>query len=126
MKKISLKNSKVRLSLYGLVVGTFALVGIIVFISSQFKRAKYEASREQLSINQTNLEVAKALPDGYRKTKEVAWYTDLVNYFTTELEKDTKQYKAASIVSYLSTTLALVSFGICLKIEDDYKAKEDQ
>ena len=125
MDKKASKANKIRLLIYSLVVGIFTVVGVGIFVLSQFNKAKYDSSRDQLDLAQTNLETALALPDGYRKTKEVEWYTDVVNYLTVEYKKNSNNYKASAYVSYISTTLALVSFGVCLKIEDNFKSKEE-
>ena len=40
--------------------------------------------------------------------------------------KNAKEYKACSTVSYTLTMMALVAFGVCLKVEDYFKAKEEK
>lgn len=117
--------AKVRLILYAVVIGVFAIAGVSLFVKSQFTRAKYIESNVQLEDARAHLEELKDLPDSYKKEKQVAWYSDLEGFFDKEAKSDYKSYKAQSIVSYTFTMLALVSFGVCLKVEDYFKSKEE-
>ena len=117
---------KLRLVAYALVIAIFAVAGISLFISAQFRRAMYTDSSVHLADAKSNLEILADQPDSYKKEKMVAWYSDLENYFTKETENNAKKYKATSIVSYTFTMMALVSFGVCLKVEDYFKSKEEK
>ena len=118
--------AKLRLVAYALVIGLFAIAGISLFVVAQFKRAKYTDSNVHLSDAQSNLAILAEQPDSYKKQKQVEWYSDLENYFTLETEKNAKEYKACSTVSYTLTMMALVGFGVCLKVEDYFKSKEEK
>lgn len=117
--------AKVRLILYAVVIAAFAIAGVSLFVTAQFTRAKYVESNVQLSDAKSHLDALKDEPDSYKKEKQVAWYSDLESYFEKEAESDFKHYKAQSIVSYTFTMMALVSFGVCLKVEDYFKSKEE-
>ena len=117
--------AKIRLAIYAAVIAIFAIAGVSLFVTSQFTRAKYVESNVQLADAQTHLEELKDLPDSYKKEKQVAWYSDLEAYFSKESKSDFKHYKAQSIISYTFTMMALVSFGVCLKVEDYFKSKEE-
>ncbi len=126
MNKNQLLFGKIRLALYGLVIALFAVSGITLFIVSQFQRARYTEANVQLANAKSTLETLEGQPDSYKKTKQVEYYSDLENYFTTEVEASTKTYKACSTVSYTLTMMALVAFGVCLKVEDYFKSKEEK
>ena len=117
---------KLRLIAYALVIAIFAVAGISLFVSAQFRRAMYTDSNVHLADAQSNLEILEGQPDSYKKEKMVAWYTDLKDYFTKETEQNAKKYKSTSIISYTCTMMALVSFGVCLKVEDYFKSKEEK
>lgn len=118
--------AKLRLATYALIIAIFAITGVTLFISAQFRRAMYTDSKVHLADAQSNLETLKDQPDSYKKEKQVAWYSDLENYFTTETENNAKKYKAQSVVSYTCLMMALVSFGVSLKVEDYFKSKEEK
>lgn len=118
--------AKLRLAAYALVIAIFAITGVTLFISAQFRRAMYTDSKVHLADAQSNLETLKDQPDSYKKEKQVAWYSDLENYFTLETENNAKKYKAQSVVSYTCLMMALVSFGVSLKVEDYFKSKEEK
>ncbi len=126
MNKNQLLFGKIRLAAYGLVIAIFAISGIALFVKSQFQRARYTEANVQLSNAKTNLEVLEGQPDSYKKTKQIEYYSDLKDYFTFEVETSTKTYKACSTVSYTLTMMALVAFGVCLKVEDYFKSKEEK
>jgi len=117
--------AKVRLILYAVIVGAFAIAGVSLFVSSQFTRAKYVESNVQLEDARSHLAELEEQPDSYKKEKQVAWYSDLEAYFVKESKTDYNNYKAQSIVSYSFTMMALISFGLCLKVEDYFKSKEE-
>ena len=117
---------KLRLVAYALVIAIFAVAGISLFVSAQFRRAMYTDSSVHLSDAQSNLEILREQPESYKQQKQIEWYTDLENYFTKETEQNAKKYKTTSIVSYTFTMMALVSFGVCLKVEDYFKSKEEK
>ena len=118
--------AKLRLAAYALIIAIFAITGVTLFISAQFRRAMYTDSKVHLADAQSNLETLKDQPDSYKKEKQVAWYSDLENYFTTETENNAKKYKAQSVISYTCLMMALVSFGVSLKVEDYFKSKEEK
>ena len=118
--------AKLRLAAYAFVIALFAVAGISLFIVAQFQRAKYTDSNTHLLDARSNLETLAEQPDSYKKQKQVEWYSDLENYFTTETENNAKRYKACSVVSYTCTMMALVAFGVCLKVEDYFKSKEEK
>ena len=118
--------AKLRLAAYGLVIAIFAITGVVLFVSAQFRRAMSTDSKVHLADAQSNLETLKDQPDSYKKEKQVAWYSDLENYFTTETENNAKTYKAQSVISYTCLMMALVSFGVSLKVEDYFKSKEEK
>lgn len=126
MEKNQLLFGKLRLAAYAFVIAIFAISGISLFIASQFQRARYTEANVQLSNAKSNLEILEAQPDSYKKTKQVEYYSDLESYFTTEVATSTKTYKTCSTVSYTLTMMALVAFGVCLKVEDYFKSKEEK
>ena len=126
MNKNTLLFEKLRLAAYALVIALFAVSGISLFVVSQFQRARYTEANVQLSNAKSNLQVLEAQPDSYKKTKQVEYYSDLESYFTTEVAASTKTYKTCSTVSYTLTMMALVAFGVCLKVEDYFKSKEEK
>ena len=126
MNKNQLLFGKLRLIAYGVVIALFAISGISLFVVAQFQRARYTEANVQLSNAKSNLEILATQPESYKKTKQVEYYSDLESYFTTEVETSTKTYKTCSTVSYSLTMMALVAFGVCLKVEDYFKSKEEK
>ena len=126
MNKNQLLFEKIRLALYAVVIAIFAVSGITLFIVSQFQRARYTEANVQLANEKSKLESLENEPDSYKKPFEVKYHTDLQSFFTKEVEKSTKTYKACSTVSYTLTMMALVAFGVCLKVEDYFKSKEEK
>ena len=112
MNKKQLLFGKLRLAAYVFVIALFAVAGISLFVVSQFQRARFTEANVQLSDARSNLETLQEQPDSYKKTKQVEYYSDLENYFVSEVEASTKSYKACATVSYTLTMMALVSFGI--------------
>lgn len=126
MEKNQLLFEKIRLAIYALVIAIFAVSGISLFVASQYQRARYTEANVQLSNAKTSLESLEGEPESYKKTKQVEYYSDLRDFFTSEVDASTKTYKAYSTVSYTLTMMALVAFGVCLKVEDYFKSKEEK
>ena len=133
--------AKKRLLAYAGIIGSFALLSIVFFSTSQFQKAKATASRTQFEgaskeLTKLDDEEQKVLnnKDLSEVEKTVAlrviddkrdWYSGIKNYFEKENEKNARSYKLTAIPAYSCSLLALVSFGLCLKHEDKAKAKEE-
>ena len=124
--KNSLIKGRIRLIIYAVIVGGFAIAGLVLFTIAQYAKAKYNASSVILTGAQSQLK----LLDKEEKTDlvkdKIAWYTDIKDTFTTITEENYSKYKATAIPAYALTTMALISFGLCLKFEDIAKKKEEK
>ena len=124
--KNSLAKGRIRLICYAAIIGLFAISALVLFTVSLYQKAKYQAS----SVVLTGAESQLKLLDKEEKTDlvrdKIAWYEDIRDYFVDINTKNYKTYKACAIPAYALSTMALVSFGLCLKFEDIAKAKEEK
>ena len=124
--KNSLAKGRIRLAIYAAIIGTFAISALVLFTYSLYKKVQYQAS----SVVLTGAESQLKLLDKEEKTDlvkdKIAWYTDIRDYFVDINANNYKAYKACAIPAYALSTMALISFGLCLKFEDIAKAKEEK
>ena len=124
--KNSLAKGRIRLAIYAAIIGSFAISALVLFTISLYQKAKYQAS----SVVLTGAESQLKLLDKEEKTDlvkdKIAWYSDIRDYFVEVNTKNYNTYKATAIPAYALSTMALVSFGLCLKFEDIAKAKEEK
>ena len=124
--KNSLIKGRIRLIIYAIIVGGFAIAGLVLFTIAQYSKAKYNAS----SVILTGAESQLKLLDKEEKTDlvndKIAWYSDIRDTFSSITEENHTTYKKTAIPAYALTTMALVSFGLCLKFEDIAKKKEEK
>lgn len=126
MKKLKLSKEKLRLIAYALIVGGLAITGLIFFGVSQYQKAKYKSSSVVLTGAESQLKILNNSEKTEENLDKIAWYSDIAEHFTVINNSNANAYKATAIPAYIVTTLALVSFGLCLKFEDIAKAKEEE
>ena len=126
---MKLNKDKLRVGVYFVIVGGLAVTGMILFNKAQYTKAMCDASQYTRKYAQAELD--KALDpssddsEALRQEK-INYWTPIVEDFNRIDKENSKSYKAYSIVSYSITTLALISFGLCLKHADYCKSKEDE
>jgi len=124
--KNSLVKGRIRLLVYALIVGGCALSALILFAASLYNKAKYQASSVVLTGAESQLKLLEKEEQTDLVRDKIAWFSDIQEYFVVENTKNYKNYKATAIPAYALSTLALISFGLCLKFEDIAKAKEEK
>lgn len=124
--KNSLNKGRIRLICYVIIVGGFALSALILFTISLYQKAKYQASSVVLTGAESQLKLLEKEEKTDLVKDKIDWYSDIRDYFVDINTKNYNTYKATAIPAYALSTLALVSFGLCLKFEDIAKAKEDK
>ena len=133
--------AKKRLFIYASIIGACAFLSLGFFVAGQYQRAKFVASKAQLEGASKELikldeEEAKVNEDTtldeIEKTVQLrviadkkTWYGTIKEYFDKENKKNANAYMGLSIPAYTFSLLALVSFGFCLKYEDNAKEKEE-
>lgn len=126
MAKLKLSKEKLRLIVYALIVGGLAITGLVFFGVSQYQKAKYKSSSVILTGAESQLKILNNSEQSDANKDKILWYQDIADHFTVVNNKNANAYKATAIPAYVITTLALVSFGLCLKFEDKVKAKEEE
>ena len=124
--KNSLNKGRIRLLFYALIVGGCALSALILFSVSLYNKAKYQASSVVLTGAESQLKLLEKEEQTDLVRDKIAWFSDIKEYFVDVNTKNYKNYKATAIPAYALSTLALISFGLCLKYEDMAKAKEEK
>lgn len=120
------KKSKLRLIAYIAIIGSLTLGGLVFFGVSQFEKAKYKSSSVILTGAESQLKMLEANTEKDALTLDkIAWYSDIRDHFDIVNTQNANAYKGTAIPAYLLTTLALVSFGLCLKHADKVKEKEE-
>ena len=119
-------KGRIRLIIYAFIVGGFAIAGLVLFAVSQYAKAKYNASSVILTGAESQLKLLEKEEKTDLVKDKIAWYSDIKDTFTTINDKNYSTYKATAIPAYTLTTVALISFGLCLKFEDIAKAKEEK
>ena len=138
---MKLTPARKRLLVYVAIIGGCAILALIFFVISQYKRAMYTSSKAQLQgatkelvkLEEDEARVnADETLDEIEKTVQLrvisdkkAWYKSIEEYFDKESSKNGNAYKGTAIPAYSFSLLALVSFGFCLKYEDKAKEKEE-
>ena len=124
--KNSLVKGRIRLLVYALIVGGCALSALILFAASLYNKAKYQASSVVLTGAESQLKLLEKEEQTDLVRDKIAWFSDIKEYFVDVNTKNYNNYKATAIPAYALSTLALISFGLCLKFEDIAKAKEEK
>ena len=124
--KNSLAKGRIRLICYVAVIGTIAIAALALFIASLYKKAQYQASSVVLTGAESQLKLLEKEEQTDLVKDKIAWYEDIRDHFTVINTQNYNMYKALSIPAYALSTLALISFGLCLKFEDRAKAKEEK
>ena len=124
--KNSLNKGRIRLICYAVLVGGCALSALVLFAISLYNKAKYQASSVVLTGAESQLKLLEKEEPTDLVRDKIAWYSDIKEYFSVENAKNYNTYKATAIPAYALSTLALISFGLCLKFEDIAKAKEEK
>ena len=124
--KNSLVKGRIRLIIYACIVGGFALAGLILFTIAQYAKARYNASSVILTGAQSQLKLLEKEEKTDLVNDKIAWYTDINEEFSKITEENYTTYKKTAIPAYALTTMALISFGLCLKFEDIAKKKEEK
>ena len=124
--KNSLNKGRIRLLFYALIIGGCALSALILFSFSLYNKAKYQASSVVLTGAESQLKLLEKEEQTDLVRDKIAWFSDIKEYFVDVNTKNYKNYKATAIPAYALSTLALISFGLCLKFEDMAKAKEEK
>ena len=124
--KNSLVKGRIRLICYALIIGGCALSALILFAVSLYNKAKYQASSVVLTGAESQLKLLEKEEPTDLVRDKIAWYSDIRDYFVDINAKNYNTYKATAIPAYALSTLALISFGLCLKFEDIAKAKEEK
>ena len=122
----SLTKGRIRLACYGALIGGCALSALVLFSISLYNKAKYQASSVVLTGAESQLKLLEKEEETDLVRDKIAWYSDIRDYFVDINAKNYKTYKATAIPAYALSTLALISFGLCLKFEDIAKAKEEK
>lgn len=127
MKKIKefFKRKKRTLAYVG-IIGGIAILALVFFSISQYEKAKYRSSSVVLTGAQSQLKILKAGEQNELTLDKIAWYTDIAEEFTVINNRNASAYKGTAIPAYALSTLALISFGLCLKHADKVKEAEDQ
>lgn len=124
--KNSLAKGKIRLISYVAIVGSLAISALVLFVFCLYKKAQYQASNVVLTGAESQLKLLEKEEQTDLVRDKIAWYTDIRDHFVVVNEQNYNTYKALSIPAYALSTLALISFGLCLKFEDKAKAKEEK
>ena len=124
--KNSLVKGRIRLICYAILVGGCALSALVLFAVSLYNKAKYQASSVVLTGAESQLKLLEKEEQTDLVRDKIAWYSDIRDYFVDINAKNYNTYKATAIPAYALSTLALISFGLCLKFEDIAKAKEEK
>ncbi|MBR0302047.1 MAG: hypothetical protein IJQ92_02790 [Bacilli bacterium] len=124
--KNSLAKGKIRLISYVAIVGSLAISALVLFVLCLYKKAQYQASNVVLTGAESQLKLLEKEEQTDLVRDKIAWYTDIRDHFVVVNEQNYNTYKALSIPAYALSTLALISFGLCLKFEDKAKAKEEK
>ena len=125
MKKIKLTKKTLRMLAYCGIVGGLALGSLIFFGISQYEKAKYNSSSVVLTGAKSQISTLSSGEQNAQTLDQIAWYSDIVDHFEKVNAKDAKAYKGTAIPAYAFTTLALISFGLCLKHADKAKEAEE-
>ena len=124
--KNSLIKGRIRLIIYAVIVGGFAIAGLVLFTIAQYAKAKYNASSVILTGAQSQLKLLDKEEKTDLVNDKIAWYSDIRDKFSGITEENYTTYKKTAIPAYALTTMALISFGLCLKAEDIAKAREEK
>ena len=124
--KNSLVKGRIRLICYAILVGGCALSALVLFAVSLYNKAKYQASSVVLTGAESQLKLLEKEEQTDLVRDKIAWYSDIRDYFVDINAKNYNTYKATAIPAYALSTLALISFGLCLKFEDIAKVKEEK
>ncbi len=124
--KNSLAKGRIRLICYAAIIATFAISALVLFTVSLYKKAQYQASSVVLTGAESQLKLLEKEEETDLVRDKIAWYSDIRDYFVDINANNYKAYKACAIPAYALSTMALISFGLCLKFEDFAKAKEEK
>ena len=124
--KNSLAKGRIRLICYAAIIGLFAISALVLFTVSLYQKAKYQASSVVLTGAESQLKLLEKEEETDLVRDKIAWYSDIRDYFVDINANNYKAYKACAIPAYALSTMALISFGLCLKFEDIAKAKEEK
>ncbi len=124
--KNSLIKGRIRLICYAAIIGAFAISALVLFTLSLYKKAQCQASSVVLTGAESQLKLLEKEEETDLVRDKIAWYSDIRDYFVEVNANNYKTYKALAIPAYALSTMALISFGLCLKFEDMAKAKEEK
>ena len=124
--KNSLAKGRRRLICYVVIIGSIAISALVLFVLCLYKKAQYQASSVVLTGAESQLKLLEKEEQTDLVRDKIAWYEDIRDHFTVINTENYNAYKSLAIPAYALTTLALISFGLCLKFEDMAKAKEEK
>lgn len=119
------KRKKNTLAYVG-IVGGLAILALTFFSISQYEKAKYKSSAVVLTGAESQLKILANAEQNELNLDKMVWYSDIAEHFKEVNARDARAYQGTAIPAYLFSTLALISFGLCLKHADKIKEKEDE
>ena len=126
------KGGKIRLLVYGLVIGGFTIASVSLFTLAQFEKAKYKAAGDVVDGAQMLIEDKLAKDPKARENPDSKYYAVMQYYdyvhdeFVKIKNRNHAFYVASAIPAYLASMSALVSVGVVLMHADKVKEKEEK